>query len=378
MVMRMSTFPISFSGSVGNTNSSRERGRTKVTKDGSRDTSLEPLSNPTELKTSEGVVIKLVKGSIAKQKTDIIVNTTQTSLSLNTGGVSAAICKVAGPALQQQVNAYKDSGKPVKEGVMIITNGAKLKCKKVYHVLCCHWDGSPNAERILRDLMRKCFEKASKAVMLSIAFPAIGTGGLGFPRDFTAKVMYEEARKFSASSPNSSLKEIRFVIYEKDQQTHQAFKDVIHQLTKKRHSGKVSPKKKSELGFQQQPPYQQGGSASYAGNTQFEEPIHGSHSSANGIEGEDSPYKNLKQSPHGCQMTIGNIIVQVQAGDITKERIDAIVNSSNEDLDLSMGGVSKAIVAAGGQGIVKECKSLGRQQADTVVMTRAAIYSVTT
>ncbi|XP_070541078.1 protein mono-ADP-ribosyltransferase PARP14-like isoform X2 [Ptychodera flava] len=349
--------PDKFSGSVGSTNSNRGRGTTRMTEEGSRDTSLEPLSNSTELRTSSGVLIKLVKGSIAKQKTDIIVNTTQTSLSLNTGGVSAAIVKVAGPVLQKEVDAYKNAGWPVKEGVLIETNGAKLKCKKVYHVLCCHYDGGPNSERTLRDLMRQCFQRADQAGMLSISFPAIGTGGLGFPSDFTAKVMYEEARKFSASSPNSSLKEIRFVIYEKDHQTHQAFKDVIQQLTKRRHSGKVTPKKKSD-GFQQPPP--QSVQASYS-----------SHSGAGGNEIEDSPYKNLQQTPKGSQMMIGNIIVQVEAGDITQERTDAIVNSTNGSLDLSQGGVSKAILAAGGRDIVKECNSLGVQQPDDVVMTGA-------
>ncbi|XP_070539476.1 protein mono-ADP-ribosyltransferase PARP14-like [Ptychodera flava] len=68
---------------------------------------------------------------------------------------------------------------------------------------------------------------------------------------------------------------------------------------------------------------------------------------------------------------IGNICVQVQRGDITTETTEAIVNSTNENLDLSVGAVSKAILQAGGRSIVDECQTLGRQLPGAVVITEA-------
>jgi poly [ADP-ribose] polymerase 10/14/15 len=49
----------------------------------------------------------------------------------------------------------------------------------------------------------------------------------------------------------------------------------------------------------------------------------------------------------------------VKYGDITKDRCDAIVNSTNDKLDLRFGALSQAIVKAGGDVIAQECKSLG-------------------
>lgn len=55
--------------------------------------------------------------------------------------------------------------------------------------------------------------------MTSIAIPAIGTGGLGLPRQLVAKMMYEEAIRFSTANPTTTLKEICFVVYDKDDLT---------------------------------------------------------------------------------------------------------------------------------------------------------------
>ena len=70
-------------------------------------------------------------------------------------------------------------------------------------------------------MMKKLLLKASKSGMVSIAFPAIGTGNLGYPRDVTAHCMYEAVAEFSKDNPRSKLKDIRFWVYDKDQPTIQ-------------------------------------------------------------------------------------------------------------------------------------------------------------
>lgn len=65
------------------------------------------------------------------------MNTVFEDLALNKGAVSNAILGVAGPKLQQLINASNASG---NVGDVIATEGCKLKSKQVFHAVSPHWD----------------------------------------------------------------------------------------------------------------------------------------------------------------------------------------------------------------------------------------------
>ena len=50
----------------------------------------------------------------------------------------------------------------------------------------------------------------------SIAIPAVGTGALNFPADVVANIMFDTVINFSKENRQSSLKEVRFVLYQAD------------------------------------------------------------------------------------------------------------------------------------------------------------------
>ena len=71
----------------------------------------------------------------------------------------------------------------------------------------------------LRQFMKEVFRRADSSRYTSIAIPAIGTGNLHIPHALVAKWMYDEVQEFGQKNPNTSLRDIRFVVYDKDAQT---------------------------------------------------------------------------------------------------------------------------------------------------------------
>lgn len=64
--------------------------------------------------------------------------------------------------------------------------------------------------------MTNCLAAATKSGYCSVAFPALGTGNLGYPKIEVARMMFSNVELFGHNNPSTSIKDVRFVIYEKD------------------------------------------------------------------------------------------------------------------------------------------------------------------
>ena len=70
-------------------------------------------------------------------------------------------------------------------------------------------------------MVTKCLRKASNTGYTSLVFPALGTGRLSYPQDETACIMLEAVDRFQWANAFTSLRDVRIVVYQKDQQTVQ-------------------------------------------------------------------------------------------------------------------------------------------------------------
>jgi len=75
--------------------------------------------------------------------------------------------------------------------------------------LCC-------VLQTLEDIINFCLKKTEELGLNSITFPAIGTGGFGFPKTIVSKLMFDVVFKFSSSHARKSLQEVHFLLSPKD------------------------------------------------------------------------------------------------------------------------------------------------------------------
>lgn len=212
----------------------------------------------------------------------------------------------------------------------------------------------------MRNIIKKCLDETDKRELESIAIPAIGTGNLGYPRDRVAVASLDEVLAFSKNNPSSTLKKVLLVVYDKDLSSVQAF-ETEFRSRKGSHSGPPAPAA-AESGKETRSTYTARGLATTKSDT---DDLIADVDSFDHVE-------ELELDPLKPEITMGNVTVQIETGDITKEVTDAIATMSNDQLDVSYGGgVGKAILNAGGTTIQEECSSLGPQFPGSIAITAA-------
>ncbi|XP_006137712.2 protein mono-ADP-ribosyltransferase PARP14 [Pelodiscus sinensis] len=285
--------------------------------------------------TDEGLSVILEKGGIEDATTDIIVNSVAQDLQLDKGPLSRALLSKAGPKLQAQLSE-EGLQKVASEGSVFKTDGCNLGCRFVLHAIVPGWkNGQESGQKLLRDIIMECLQIADKLSLNTITFPAIGTGNLGFPKPFVAKLMFDQVFKFSSSKNVKSLQEVHFVLHPNDTENIKAFSDELQN----RASGNITSVKVHKT----LPESTQEGQAFFG------------------------PVTAPRQDVH--EMQIGSIIFQIASGDITKEKVDVIVNISNKLFNLKT-GVSKAVLESAGPQVEAECAELASQPHNDLITTQ--------
>uniref|UniRef100_A0A8C6Y7C4 Poly [ADP-ribose] polymerase n=1 Tax=Naja naja TaxID=35670 RepID=A0A8C6Y7C4_NAJNA len=286
---------------------------------------LNEVFGPSLLQPTHFPKLMLLKKGIEEAATDVIVNSVARDLQLDKGPLSKALLAKAGGELQVELT-QEGQGKDIKEGCVLKTSGYDLSCRHVLHAVLPAWNQKRNQKA---SIIEECLKVTEQLSLSSITFPAIGTGNLGYPKQYVAKLFFDEVFKFSQAENPKSLKEVHFVLHSSDDKNYAAT-DVGRQ--EYRINGFVCLNLLFYL------------------LTAFFEP---SSTLKNGI----------------LKMQIGSVELQLEEGDITKQKTDAIVNITNQTFNLR-NGASKAILQGAGPQVVKECDDLASQPHNNLICTQ--------
>jgi O-acetyl-ADP-ribose deacetylase (regulator of RNase III) len=155
-----------------------------------------------------GKKITIRTGDITHPYSLAIVNASNTQLKLG-GGVSGAIKEKAGPSLQMELDSIAGRG-VIENGEAILTGAHAMKgIKFIIHAACV--EGS---EDTVRKSIQNSLKICNNRSILSVAFPALGTGTGGMGIDLFAQVFFEEIKSFLSHNPEFP-KEIFLILWTK-------------------------------------------------------------------------------------------------------------------------------------------------------------------
>ena len=177
-------------------------------------------------KTLASAAVQLIKGDITLANTDVVVNPANNQL-MHGGGLAGLLAKKAGPALQQESNAWVQEHGPVRHDSPAYTTAGELPFLYIIHAVGPVW-GSGDEQQKLKDTVLGALKTADDLGVQSIALPAISTGIFGFPLEPAAKIILSSIKEYLDQSPGSVLENIQMVLY--DDQSASIFSEVWDQI----------------------------------------------------------------------------------------------------------------------------------------------------
>ena len=163
--------------------------------------------------------LEVVQGDITTWAVDAIVNAANNHLWMG-AGVAGAIKRQGGQVIEDE--AVRQG--PIPVGAAVVTGGGWLKARYVIHAAVMGQDLVTDADLIHQATINS-LRQATDLGLRSIALPALGTGVGGFPVDEAARVMIDATCNVLRSTPQTSLKQVVFVLFTPD--ARQAFEQAL-------------------------------------------------------------------------------------------------------------------------------------------------------
>lgn len=161
------------------------------------------------------------RGDITDVEVDAVVNAANSELWMG-AGVAGALKRKGGVVIEE--DALRQG--PIEVGEAVLTVAGNLPATHIIHAATMGSDLKTDPEKIAA-ATRATLAIAEKRKMLSLAFPALGSGVGGVPPSQSAEAMLSTVVEHVRRG-NSSLEKVLFVLYE--EQAHKAFAEVLKRL----------------------------------------------------------------------------------------------------------------------------------------------------
>lgn len=179
-----------------------------------------------EKRYPSGQKITLIKGDLTTQPVDAIVNAANENLQ-HGGGLAGVIVQRGGRVIQDESDAWRRQFGLVTHDRPAVTGAGGLPAQKIIHAVAPIWSKTDPVGDYdkLRTAYQSALETADALELRSVAFASLGTGIFGIPIEIGAEAARSAVDDFVAANPKSTIKDIRFVIW--DKKTLDKFKSVV-------------------------------------------------------------------------------------------------------------------------------------------------------
>jgi len=155
--------------------------------------------------------VEVVRGSVAEQDADAIVNAANTSMR-GGGGIDGVIHRAAGKELMKELQRVAPHG--AKTGDVVVTGAHNLPQEFILHTPGPVWNGGlKNEKELLARCYRSCMKAADDRGLESVAFCSISTGVYRFPIEQAAPLAVETVVTFLQEHPETSLRRVVFAMF---------------------------------------------------------------------------------------------------------------------------------------------------------------------
>jgi putative ATPase len=159
-----------------------------------------------------GQTLALDQGDLTEAAVDAIVNAANAHLA-HGGGLAAAIVRRGGSVIQHESDAWVAAHGPAAHDRPALTGAGRLPARAIIHAVGPVWRGGSQGEpAALRAAYTSALKLAEAQSFQSIAFASLSTGIFGYPVAPAAAIAVQSVLDFCALHPDSTLRELRFVI----------------------------------------------------------------------------------------------------------------------------------------------------------------------